>query len=78
MKKKIVKIVIGILFLVSLMFAEYRYIMHNICPYLGERGTVYLEIFGHTDEYYAEHIEDWPYKTTILDGGFCYGKLFEL
>lgn len=57
MKKKIITIIIGILFIVSLMFAEYRFIMHNIKPYRGEGGTVYLEIFGQTDEYYAEKIE---------------------
>lgn len=56
MKKKIIGAVIGILFIISLMFAEYRFIMHNICPYRGERGTVYLEIFGQVDEYYAEPI----------------------
>jgi hypothetical protein len=58
MKKKIIGIIIGILFIISLMFAEYRYIMCNIHPYLGERNTVYLEIFGQIDEYYAERIED--------------------
>ena len=57
MKKKIIAIVIGILFILSLMFAEYRYIMLNICPYLGENNAVYLEIFGQIDEYYAEPME---------------------
>lgn len=56
MKKKIIGIIIGILFILSLMFAEYRFIMHNIRPYLGENNTVYLEIFGQVDEYYAENI----------------------
>lgn len=54
MKKKII---ISILFILFLMFVEYRFIMHNIRPYLGERNTVYLEIFGYTDEYYAENIQ---------------------
>lgn len=58
MKKKITKIIIGVLFLSSLMFAEYRYIMLNVCPYLGENNTVYIEVFGQVDEYYAEPIED--------------------
>jgi hypothetical protein len=58
MKKKIIGIIIGIVFIATLMFAEYRYIMCNIRPYLGERNTVYLEVFGRTDEYYAEHIEE--------------------
>lgn len=56
MKKKIIKTIFAVIFLVSLMFAEYRYIMLNICPYLGENNTVYLEIFNNIDEYYAENI----------------------
>lgn len=56
MKDIIIKIIAGLLIVTSLMFAEYRFIMHNICPYLGERGTVYLEIFGQVDTYYAEEI----------------------
>ncbi len=58
MKNRIIGAVIGALFIISLMFAEYRYIMHNIHPYLGERNTVYLEIFGQMDKYYAERIKD--------------------
>lgn len=57
MKKKITKIIIGISIILSLMFAEYRFIMHNINPYFGENNAVYLEIFGQVDEYYAENIE---------------------
>lgn len=56
MKRKIVYTVIGILFIISLMFAEYRYIMLNLKPYFGERGTVYIEMFGRMEEYYAESI----------------------
>ena len=58
MKIKVVKIIIGILLVASLMFAEYRFIMHNIRPYLGERNTVYLEMFGYIDEYYAENYSE--------------------
>lgn len=58
MKKRIIKIVAGLLIIVSLMFAEYRFIMHNIHPYLGERNTVYLEMFGYIDEYYAENYSE--------------------
>lgn len=47
--------VIALLF--ALMFAEYRVIMHNIRPYLGQGNTVYLEIFGIQDTYYAEDID---------------------
>lgn len=56
MKKKIITIIIGIFLVFSMMFAEYRFIMHNILPYRGEGGTVYIEIFGQTDTYYAEYI----------------------
>ena len=49
------KIIAAILILV-LMFVEYRFIMLNIKPYNGDNGTVYLEIFGNVDEYYAETI----------------------
>lgn len=58
MKKKIIKVILGILFILSLMFAEYRYIMLNACPYIGKNNTVYIEVFGQVDEYYAEPIED--------------------
>ena len=54
MKKKILIISSLVLFIGSLMFAEYRYIMTHISPALGDNGTVYLEIFGQVDEYYAE------------------------
>lgn len=47
------KIIAAILILV-LMFVEYRVIMLNIRPYVGDKGTVYLEIFEQVDEYYAE------------------------
>jgi hypothetical protein len=58
MKRNIIKIISGVLILISLMFAEYRFIMVNIHPYIGENNTVYLEIFERTDEYYAENIEE--------------------
>ena len=48
------KFIAAILILASIMYAEYRYNMVNICPYLGSNGTVYLEIFEQVDEYYAE------------------------
>lgn len=54
MKKKIISIIIGILFVISLMFVEYRYIMTHICPQLGDNGNIYLEIFGQVDEYFVE------------------------
>lgn len=51
------KIIVAILILL-LMFVEYRVIMLNIKPYNGDNGTVYLEIFGNVDEYYAEPASD--------------------
>ena len=48
------KIIIIALAIITLMFAEYRFIMLNLCPYHGENGTVYIELFGQVDEYYAE------------------------
>lgn len=52
------KIIIAILILASIMYAEYRFIMLNICPYLGDNGTVYLEIFEQVDEYYADPVSE--------------------
>lgn len=49
MKKLIIALAI-----LALMFVEYRAIMLNIKPYVGDNGTVYLEIFDNVDEYYAE------------------------
>ena len=56
--KKLIKFAIILIAVLSIMFAEYRYIMLNIKPYRGEGGTVYLEIFDNVDEYYAEEWED--------------------
>ena len=49
--KKFIVILIAIL---VLMFAEYRYIMTNLCPYYAEDGYLYIEVFGQVDTYYAE------------------------
>jgi hypothetical protein len=56
--KRIIKCTVAIIILLCIMFLEYRFIMHNICPYLGENNTVYLEIFNQVDTYYAENMED--------------------
>lgn len=51
--------IIAIIFcMLVAMFAEYRYIMRNLCPYIGENGTVYIEIFGQVDEYYADPVSE--------------------
>lgn len=52
------KIIVIILAVLCLMFAEYRFIMHNIHPYHGENGTVYLEFMGSVDAYYADPLSE--------------------
>lgn len=65
--KKIGKFVIILIALLCAMFVEYRVIMCNIKPYRGEGGTVYLEVFGQIDEYYAEEWEDAMYHIDLVD-----------
>lgn len=48
------KKLIALALLLVLMFAEYRYIMHNISPSWGEDGFLHLEVFGCVDTYYVE------------------------
>ena len=57
--KRLIIIIIAIL---VLMYAEYRFIMLNICPYLCSNGTVYIEFMGNVDEYYAER---WDYRNLV-------------
>lgn len=52
--KKIAKFIIILVAVLCIMFAEYRYIMTNIKPYVGENNTVYLEVFNQVDEYLVE------------------------
>lgn len=52
--KKAIAIILALVLLLGIMFAEYRYIMLNLSPYKEDNGTVYIEIFGQVDEYYAE------------------------
>lgn len=56
MKKTIIKIIIAALFVLTLLFAEYKIIIHNIKPYYVEGCTVYVDIFGHIEEFYSEDI----------------------
>ena len=65
--KKIAKFVIILVAVLCIMFAEYRYIMTHITPYRGEEGTVYLEIHGQVDEYYAEEWEEPMYYIDLVD-----------
>ena len=57
MKQKFSRIAIVSIAVLALMFCEYRWIMHAIKPYRGFGGTVYLEVFGQVDEYYADPVE---------------------
>ena len=52
--KKAIAIALFVVMLATIMFAEYRYIMHNLKPYNGDNNTVYIEVFGRIDEYYAD------------------------
>ena len=54
----IVIIAITLIGIFSLMLIEYRYIMNNIRPYTGNNETVYIEMFGQIDEYYASPIAE--------------------
>lgn len=65
--KKLVKITLILIALLCVMFLEYRIIMYNIKPYHGERGAVYLEVFGQIDEYYAEEWEEAMYHIDLVD-----------
>ena len=58
MKKNITAIIVIIMAVLALMYAEYRYIMVNQCPYITEDNTVYIEIFGQVDSYYAEPLTE--------------------
>lgn len=52
--KKLIIALLAIAMMLSIMYAEYRYIMLNLSPSKGNDGTVYIEIFGQVDEYYAD------------------------
>lgn len=56
--KKIAKFIIILVAVLCIMFAEYRYIMTNIKPYVGENNTIYLEVFNQVDEYLADEWDD--------------------
>ena len=53
-KKIIIAAIAAIIILTALMYAEYRFIMCNLCPYTGDNGIVYVEFIGQVDEYYVE------------------------
>lgn len=56
--KKVIKFAITIILILGIMFFEYRFIMCNICAYIDENNTVYLEIFEQVDEYDGNTWED--------------------
>ena len=49
MKKR--NVILIIVMVMLLMFAEYRYIMTHINPYYGYCGELYIEIFDNVDVY---------------------------
>ena len=51
------KLILILLAVAMLMYAEYRYIMLNLSPSNGNDGTIYIEIFGQVDEYDASEME---------------------
>lgn len=53
MLKRIVKFLVVIGLLVTLMFAEYRFIMTNIVPTVDDCGILSLSVFGQVDQYYV-------------------------
>lgn len=53
--KKCIKAFIIILGILILMFAEYRFIMCSLCPYVSE-DAVYIEFFEQVDVY---DLEEW-------------------
>ena len=53
--KKLIYGLIGIIFIFTLMYAEYRFIMCKQIPYIINDNTVHVEIFGRVDEYYTEN-----------------------
>lgn len=50
------RLVIVLVSIAVLMFAEYRFIMLNLKPYFAEDGFLCIEFMGHVDSYYAEPI----------------------
>lgn len=49
--KRFLLILLAIVCALTLMLAEYRFIMLNLCPYIGENNVIYIEIFDRVDEY---------------------------
>ena len=60
--KKFAKAIIITACIIGAMFAEYRIIMHNLHPYKGDNGTVYIEFMGQVDTYYADPVSEMEVK----------------
>lgn len=58
MKGNIIRIIVALLILFCIMFAEYRFIMHNLQPYEGDNSTLYIEMFGIVDEYFLNPVSE--------------------
>ena len=56
---RVTKIICGIFILLSIMFAEYRFIMVNLIPCTTDvENIISIEIFGIVDEYYIDKNEN--------------------
>ena len=58
MRKRVAVVLAVLLSVLVIMWAEYRFIMLNLCPYIGENNTVYVEIFNRVDEYDAPPVSE--------------------
>lgn len=52
--KRLATIVVVLATILALMFAEYRFIMCNLCPYYADDGSLCIEFMGQVDSYYTE------------------------
>ena len=46
------KLLVVLLAIIVLMFAEYRFIMTNLRPFQADDGTFCIEFLGQVDEYH--------------------------
>ena len=54
MKQRIIKTIAVIMAILTLMVAEYRFIMLNIKPHICGENLVVIELFGQYDDYIAD------------------------
>lgn len=54
MKQRIIKTIAVIMAILTLIVAEYRFIMLNIKPHICGENLVVIELFGQYDDYIAD------------------------